>query len=185
MTKAEARRHARDVWRAFLADGERPASLVGVLHAWLQARRPARILAYIPLPDEIDPWPALLASGARLYAPRTLPDSLEFREFRPGDGASGRITPGFQGIPGPGPEAAALEWPLDGKDLVIVPTRGANPAGVRLGRGGGYYDRALPTLGGAQRLGLLPESLTGLDFPGESHDLRLDFIVTERAARSV
>lgn len=185
MTKAEARRHARDGWRAFLADGQGPARLVGVLHAWLEERRPARILAYIPLPDEIDPWPALLACGARLYAPRTLPDGLEFREFRRGDEALGRIAPGFQGVPGPGPEAAELETPLDRNDLVIVPTRGANPAGVRLGRGGGYYDRALPMLGGAQRLGLLPEALTGLDFPGESHDLRLEIIVTERAARRV
>ncbi len=184
MTKSEARQYARGVWRTFLVSGDGPTRLVGLLRAWLESRRPPRILAYAPLTDEIDPWPALVAIPARLYAPRTLADSIEFREYRPGGGELAQIMPGFLGVPGPGPAAPRLTSPLGRDDLVIVPTRAANPAGVRLGRGGGYYDRALPDLGGALRLGLLPEALTRLDFPGESHDLRLDIIVTERAARN-
>lgn len=80
-----------------------------------------------------------------------------------------------------------IPTPVDGDwlvpDLILLPLNGFDAAGYRLGYGGGYFDRTLATL--------LPRPLTvGVGFEinrvesirPESHDQRLDWIVTEAGA---
>lgn len=71
---------------------------------------------------------------------------------------------------------------LDDVDVVVLPALAADHAGRRLGRGAGYYDRALGSLVGARRPllvtvvhadELLPE------VPHETHDVPVDVVVTE------
>jgi 5-formyltetrahydrofolate cyclo-ligase len=62
-------------------------------------------------------------------------------------------------------------------DLVLVPGVAFDEQGGRLGFGGGYYDRFLPTTP-ALRVGVTyDECLTGR-LPCEEHDQRVDWIVT-------
>lgn len=80
-----------------------------------------------------------------------------------------------------------IPTPVDGDwlvpDLILLPLNGFDAAGYRLGYGGGYFDRTLATL--------QPRPLTvGVGFEinrvdsihPESHDQRLDWIVTEAGA---
>lgn len=65
--------------------------------------------------------------------------------------------------------------------LVIVPMLAFDRRGYRLGFGGGFYDRFLPTQPDALRIGLCYEfghRTEGL--PHEDHDVPLDLIVTEK-----
>jgi 5-formyltetrahydrofolate cyclo-ligase len=55
--------------------------------------------------------------------------------------------------------------------------------GMRLGYGGGYYDRLLPRLRpGCLRIGLAFEEQILAEIPAESHDAMVDLIVTQTRA---
>lgn len=179
--KAEARSRARKIWRKIRE--EAPEALDRITSHWRNfletpQNRGARILIYVPLPDEIDLLPTLVSRNpATIFAPCTFPDHrMEFRQFAPG---SERAIPGYQNVPGPAPDAPLLELPLTPADLVVIPALGANRNGVRLGRGGGYYDRWRDRLERAQTIGVLPNALANLTFSGESHDIRFNYIITE------
>jgi 5-formyltetrahydrofolate cyclo-ligase len=66
-------------------------------------------------------------------------------------------------------------------DLVLIPGVGFDQDGHRLGRGRGYYDRALRgVLAGALRVGLAHECQVISHVPVDPHDERVDYIVTEK-----
>jgi 5-formyltetrahydrofolate cyclo-ligase len=67
-------------------------------------------------------------------------------------------------------------------DMVLVPLLGFDLQGNRIGYGKGYYDRFLPLLRPhCLKVGLAFElSLVAEGIPVEPHDVRLDFVVTER-----
>ncbi|WJZ17414.1 putative 5-formyltetrahydrofolate cyclo-ligase [Corynebacterium guangdongense] len=68
-------------------------------------------------------------------------------------------------------------------DLVLVPALGVNPAGVRIGKGAGYYDRALAhlyTRAERPRVAvLLFDGEIRADIPAEAHDMPVDLIITD------
>ncbi len=84
---------------------------------------------------------------------------------------------GVYGIPEPTPEAP-LVTPEKG-DLVLVPGLCFDKSFFRLGRGGGYYDRFLATCP-AFKAGLCREALVVKAVPRETHDARVDCLVTEQ-----
>jgi 5-formyltetrahydrofolate cyclo-ligase len=60
--------------------------------------------------------------------------------------------------------------------------------GVRLGQGGGYYDRALEALRARKSvfvIGLAYSGQQAENLPHEPHDQRLDAILTEKEYRTV
>jgi 5-formyltetrahydrofolate cyclo-ligase len=77
--------------------------------------------------------------------------------------------------PEPGTPAEA-----SGIDLVLVPGLGFGPAGQRIGRGAGFYDRFLgnPRLR-AVRCGLAFELQVVEGIPMSGHDAALDMLITE------
>jgi len=138
------------------------------------------VLSYVPLSDEVDVVPigtAAIEAGKALYLPVTLPRrDLEYRRWRLGDvlvrGAQGVLEP-MTGDPLPMARA-----------LILVPGRGFSMDGRRLGRGGGYYDRALSwlsrigtTVGVAYQCQVVPALPCG---PG---DEKVHRIVTELARK--
>jgi len=59
--------------------------------------------------------------------------------------------------------------------LAIIPGMAFDHQGNRLGRGKGYYDRLLPQLSHAYKLGLcFPFQLLTEEIPHEPHDCRMD-----------
>ncbi len=149
----------------------------------IRTRLPSTVTAYVPVgPEPGGPdLPAVLADalrphGGRLLLPVLLNDNdLDWSVF------DGDLVPGPRGLfqpPGPrlGPQA------ITDADLVIVPALGADPAGHRLGRGGGSYDRALARLilGRALVVALLHDGELIDAVPAEPHDRPVDATVTPR-----
>ncbi|AOX47923.1 5-formyltetrahydrofolate cyclo-ligase [Pandoraea norimbergensis] len=67
-------------------------------------------------------------------------------------------------------------------DLLLVPCVGFTRDGLRLGYGGGFYDRTLHALSPRpQTLGIAYDALEIASLVAEAHDLALDAIVTETA----
>lgn len=82
------------------------------------------------------------------------------------------------GLRGPPPPQPVLE-----PDLVITPLLAFQADGVRLGQGGGYYDRALEALRARKSVFVLGLAYSGQqveNLPHEPHDQRLDAILTEK-----
>lgn len=68
---------------------------------------------------------------------------------------------------------------IRGADLVVVPAVAVDLRGVRLGRGGGSYDRALSRVGpGALVVALLFDGELVEALPAEPHDRRVDAVIT-------
>jgi 5-formyltetrahydrofolate cyclo-ligase len=93
------------------------------------------------------------------------------------------LTPGPMGIPAPVGEF--LTGGLEKVEAVVVPALAVTRSGARLGRGGGYYDRALAKVaryqdGGPMRIALVYDDEIVESLPSESHDERVDAIVTPR-----
>jgi 5-formyltetrahydrofolate cyclo-ligase len=103
-------------------------------------RRSATVAAYVSVGTEPGTGPlleALLASGRRVILPVLLPDNdLDWAEHTGPLRSAGR---GLLEPAGPrlGPEAVATA------DTVLAPGLAVDRSGMRLGRGGGSYDRAL------------------------------------------
>ncbi|GAB3201098.1 hypothetical protein GCM10027261_34760 [Geodermatophilus arenarius] len=130
-----ARRRARPA-------AERAAAAAAVAAALLQRLAGVRLLAAF-VPDETEPGhgrlPAVFTQlGTRVLLP-VVPDSgAELRWAVD----TGRLAPGRFGLLEPvGPRLGPTA--LGTAEVVVVPALAVDRTGVRLGRGGGYYDRAL------------------------------------------
>ena len=136
------------------------------------------LLAYAALPAEIDPLPAVSAMrrrGAkiaypRIEAPGVLGVHLVDHELDLVAGPFGLAQPRPQA-----PQASRVHI-----DAVIVPGVAFDERGLRLGYGGGYYDRLLPTLAPTcLRIGFAFDEQVLAEIPTEEHDEHVDIIVTQ------
>ncbi|MBX4197151.1 hypothetical protein KW801_01170 [Candidatus Saccharibacteria bacterium] len=65
-------------------------------------------------------------------------------------------------------------------DLIIVPLLAFDKNNQRLGRGGGWYDKFLATQPQATKIGVgFQNGFVEQNLPHESHDMRLDKVITE------
>ena len=140
-------------------------------------RNARTILCYVGTAREIDTSALLhaaLEDGKTLVLPLCVEKGvMEARQIAGlGDLVSGRY----------GILAPRLQCPVaapEELDLVIVPCCTGNTRGERLGYGGGYYDRYLAKTTCPTML-LCRHQLEREDIPTEPHDVRMDYIVTER-----
>ena len=63
-------------------------------------------------------------------------------------------------------------------DCVLVPTIGISKSGDRLGYGRGYYDKFLSSTN-AVKISLTYSKQIVKSIPSESHDIKIDLIITE------
>jgi 5-formyltetrahydrofolate cyclo-ligase len=68
--------------------------------------------------------------------------------------------------------------PLPAIDVVIVPALRIDRDGFRLGQGGGFYDRALPTMSGWKIALVHSGEVTSEVLPREDHDIAVDAAAT-------
>ena len=117
----------------------------------------------------------LLRRGKRLALPRMLPGRrMQARLYCP----DRPLVPHRFGIPEPD-EACPILAPEE-IDLVLVPALCYDRRGIRLGMGGGYYDRWLADFSGPT-LGLCREALLQDRLPAEPHDRPVDAVLTPAA----
>lgn len=141
---------------------------------WRHARS---VFCFVSTAREPDTRPLLeraLAEGKTLCVPRTGPEG--FMEAVPVDSLD-RLTPARFGLLEPAPDLPALA--PEQLELVVAPCLMAAPGGLRLGQGGGYYDRFLPRCRCPVVL-LCPSPLIAPDLPAEAHDRRADLVLTEK-----
>ena len=129
--------------------------------------RPPTVAAYVPVGAEPGggDLPVVLASTGRLLLPVLLPDGdLDWAAY------DGSLTAGPRGLlepPGPRLGGDAVR----DATLVVVPALAVDRSGMRLGRGGGSYDRVLARLPtDALTVALLNDGELLDAVPAEAHD---------------
>ena len=119
----------------------------------------------------------MLAEGKQVCVPRCgAPGQMEAYVLH----SLSELKKGQFGIPEP-TEGAAVISP-ERIDLMLLPCLAVRPDGLRLGQGGGYYDRYMENFHGVSAA-LCREAFVLEDIPAEVHDRYADFIVTERGVR--
>ena len=157
--------HARSVAEHLLASPE--------------VRRAATVAAYVSVGREPGTGPLLAgleAAGKRVILPLLQPDDdLDWAVYRGPDS----LVPARRGLLEPvgaplGPDAIGTA------DCVIVPGLAVDRTGLRLGRGGGSYDRALGRVPvGTFTCVVLHASEVRDEVPADPHDRQVTAVVTE------
>ncbi|NKC00366.1 MAG: 5-formyltetrahydrofolate cyclo-ligase [Pseudomonadales bacterium] len=135
------------------------------------------IAAYIALPDETSLEPLYKRRMDQLWAlPKTAVDrAMTFHEWRQSD----PLEPVEFGILAPSSNATLV--PAAQISAVLMPLVAFDRDGVRLGMGGGYYDRYLINLApNTPRIGIAFDcQLSATSLPKEDWDVTLSAVVTE------
>lgn len=140
---------------------------------WAQARTVALYHAVAPELSVASLANAAWRDGRRTAFPRVEGATLAWHEVH----AWSQFSPGAFGIPEP-PERLDRVGPHE-VDLWVVPGVAFTAHGGRLGRGGGFYDRALGDRRPASPVFGVAFTVQVLDaLPLEPHDLRVDQVVT-------
>jgi 5,10-methenyltetrahydrofolate synthetase len=175
--KKTLRRQLQAERQSLIDRHQRAMHLQEVLRVWLMGRDDKAIGAYWPIKGEFDALPALFrwteADEERCIGLPVIDKTtkqLRFQMWFPGC----EMEDDAYGIPKP------KDTPVFHPTLLLVPCVGYGPEGVRLGYGGGFYDRTLATLaprpytvGLAYSFGFLPW------LKAEPHDVPLDAVLTE------
>ncbi len=118
---------------------------------------------------------ALLAAGHDVYAPivPAAPGPLDWTRYGGPDG----LVEGKLGVREPGGPRLGTAAVADAA-LVLVPALAVDRRGVRIGRGGGYYDRTLPAVPSSTPVVVLLHDGELIDHvPGTDHDVRVGSVV--------
>ena len=170
--------------RAAMSPEERAAAsqrLVARLERLPELRRARTVLLYAASRDEADPaglMPHLHARGARTLFPRVRGEHLDLVVV---DDPS-TLQAGYRGIFEP--LGVAIDPAV--VEAAVIPGVAFDPAGGRLGQGGGHYDRLLTGLPAtALRIGVGFACQLVPRVPREPHDVPVDVVVTDLVTHRV
>ncbi|MFM8254114.1 MAG: 5-formyltetrahydrofolate cyclo-ligase [Actinomycetota bacterium] len=158
-SKEEARGLFRELRRNSQSlDRKGPSRMLLTAPEIKSARTIASFQSYGDEPDTFDLHSVLRSQGKKIFLPRMNSDK-------------------------------SLTWLLDGAeinqelvsniDVVIVPALAIDSRGVRLGQGGGSFDRALPALPGWKVALIDSVCFCTTELPEELHDVRVNAVATE------
>ena len=175
MDKKELRRTIRERKRAMTEEEIVTRSKkLGVLFVQSEAYKNAKtIYGYLPYNQEVRTVPMLeqaLKDGKKVAVPKVYGDEMKFLYL---DDLS-KVSKGYAGIPEPIADEPVAD---DETALVLMPGLAFDPAGHRIGYGGGFYDKFLaaepnhPTLALCYEFQMLPELHT------EEHDIPVDTVL--------
>lgn len=137
------------------------------------------VLLYHSLPDEVDTHAFIRKwiASKRILLPVVKGDELELRAYTGPE----TLTAGSYGILEP---TGPLFTRYPDIALAVVPGVAFDRLGNRLGRGKGYYDRLLPRLTDAYKIGIcFPYQLVD-EVPAEEFDIRMDEVLTATTGRN-
>ena len=175
MDKKALRAEIRAKKRAMTAQEieEKSAALAKAFYETAEYKNAKTIYGYLPYNQEVRTTQMLahaLADGKQVAVPKVYGDEMKFILLSD----LSQVAKGYAGIPEPiadGPVAA------DPTALVLMPGLAFDPAGHRLGYGGGFYDKFLaaepdhPTLALCYDFQMLPHLDT------ESYDIPVDRVL--------
>ena len=125
---------------------------------------------YSPLRGELE-WFHSELDGIELAIPKVLgSDRMEFRKVTKAD-----LEGGFCGLK---LEALQSYGESVTPDLLLIPGLAFTQEGVRLGRGGGFYDRYLEAFKGI-KVGVAHSVQLFESIPADAHDITVDAVITE------
>jgi 5-formyltetrahydrofolate cyclo-ligase len=159
--------------------GERARALAEHLSAAPEVRRAATVAAYVSVASEPGTGPlldALTLAGKRVIIPLVQRDlDLDWAVY---DGP-GSLHTARMGLLEPDGAPLGLDA-ISRADAVLVPGVAVGRDGMRLGRGGGCYDRVLGRVAPGTFVCLLLNSEEVLDeVPHEDHDRRVSAVATD------
>jgi len=174
-TEARREAHTADV------RGRAAAAVKANFLAAVELPPAAVVGGYWPIGTEMDVRPLLEALHERGHT-CGLPvvqrgQPLTFHRWRPQD----RLVRGVFGIDIPDHKS-----PVVTPDVFLAPLLAFDAEGMRIGYGGGYYDRTIPALRARKPLLVVGIAYAAQEVervPTDRFDQRLDWIVTEKAAR--
>jgi 5-formyltetrahydrofolate cyclo-ligase len=174
--KAELRRRMIAARRTLdpAVKAQADARIAEQLTQWLE-RHQVRVLGgYLPMPGEpeLSPlYPQLLERGIVLAMPVVLErhHPLVFVRWQPGDA----IARDASGTPAPAARDNYLQ-----PEAVLAPCIGFTETRLRLGFGGGYFDRTLAQSPRPRAIGIA-YAFSRVAFAAEPHDIPLDAIITD------
>ncbi|HEY7361212.1 MAG TPA: 5-formyltetrahydrofolate cyclo-ligase [Streptosporangiaceae bacterium] len=181
--KAALRRRLLAV-RARLSPDQRTAAARALRDAVLelpQAQMAGTIAAYYSLASEPDTHGlvyALWKRGSYVLLPLLRPDAdLDWASYEGPDS----LRPGPRGLAEPAEPPRGMDA-VARADLVLVPALAVDRGGVRLGRGGGSYDRALARVGpGVPTIALIYDGELLDEVPADDHDQRVRLVARPSA----
>lgn len=152
------------------------AAIRATLSGWSVFRASPAVAAFAALGAEPELLP--LAAGKTWFLPRysRAAGRYELAEIRDPERD---LAYGKYGIREPRPELPALPETQWRELLFLIPALACDRSGVRLGRGGGYYDRMLQLSGGNAVAVVYDCQIAEKALPCEAHDRRVAWIVTE------
>ncbi len=142
------------------------------------------VLVYASYKSEVETKELIqgaLRQGKRVAVPKVNGEEMDFYEIASWE----ELFPGYQGILEPQPEGKEPVIPAE-SDVMLLPGAVFDRQGGRIGYGGGFYDKYLDKV--LEAYGHRPY-LMALGFacqispkkiPAESHDKKMDCILTER-----
>ncbi|ORW71475.1 5-formyltetrahydrofolate cyclo-ligase [Mycobacterium saskatchewanense] len=182
--KAELRARLLASRRGVAAEERAAEARLLIDHLGVAVSGGSTVCAYVPVgtePGSPEMLDMLLRRSVRVLLPvaRTAADDtplpLHWGEYRPG-----RLTRARWGLLEP-PEPVLPPSALADAALVLVPTLAVDRAGVRLGRGSGFYDRSLGARGPHTRLiAVVRDDELLEELPAEPHDVRMTHALTPR-----
>lgn len=138
--------------------------------------RAQTIVAYSAMRKELDPAELLAHAaslGKRIGLPRVDDERLQLHVHTPGEELE---ESGF-GMLEPLAHTARID--AAEVDLIIVPALALDGAGQRLGYGRGFYDRLLPTLPRAFRVGVAYAFQVVPEIPAAAHDVPMQCVISD------
>jgi 5-formyltetrahydrofolate cyclo-ligase len=183
VAKASLRRRILAARAALTADHRAAAgrAIRDALLALPQVQMAGTVAAYYSIGAEPDTHGlvyALWKRGSYVLLPRLRPDmDLDWASYEGPDS----LGAGPRGLTEP-TEASRGVAAVSRADLVIVPALAVDRQGVRLGRGGGSYDRALARVGSqVPTIALLYDAELLDEVPAAAHDQRVRLVASPAA----
>ena len=132
-----------------------------------------KIGLYYPIGSEIltqDIIQELISKGKDVFLPKVTGENIEFRKIED----FGSLEIGNFDIMEPKEDCMVN----NNLDIIVVPTVGISPTGIRLGYGHGFYDKFLAR-NKTTTISLILEKQIIKNIPKSEHDINIDWIITE------
>ena len=141
------------------------------------------VFVYISVGDEVSTGKLIskmFSDGKRVCVPlcygKGIMDAVEISSEE-------ELVPGKYNIPEPADKTRVVD--ASELDLIIVPGVAFDEKGLRLGRGGGYYDRFLKNAVNAKKVAVCRDINFVEEVPHEDHDESVDIIISETRIKKI